>query len=138
MNINDLTPTEYDNCLNMATRESFELGRKVTVEEIITREIALAKLGFSLVVELKSKFGYVKSNVGCTFILEYSDGKVSKVKLVKEFDATRDEENLTSVQSKVGKFLDTANEGDVYKNEEVEFIIVKIQEPASTNAQASA
>lgn len=138
MNINDLTPTELENCAIIACRESFELGRTVTIQDIILRETTLANLGFSNVIELKNKFGYVKTNMGCTFFIEYSDGKVSKIKLVKEFDASNADENMTSIESKVGKFLDTANEGDVYKNNDVEFIIVRIQEPNPTDEQATA
>jgi|LauGreDrversion4_2_1035121.scaffolds.fasta_scaffold276307_2 hypothetical protein len=137
MNINDLTPTELENCAIIASRESFESGRKVTIQDIILRETTLAKLGFSNVIEWKNKFGYVKTNVGSTFFIEYADGKVSKIKLVKEFDASNADENFASLESKVGQFLDTANEGDVFKNNHIEFIIVRIQEPNPTEEQAT-
>lgn len=135
MNINDLTPTEYDNCLNMATRESFEQGREIRVEDIINREITLAKMGFSKIVELK--VGRIVSNLNNTFIIEYSDGKVSKLKLVNDFDPNNDAENVVTLESRVGKFLDTATEGDVYKFNDVEFVIVRIQKP-SPGEQATA
>ena len=131
----DLTPIEFENCQTIASRESFETGREVRVEEVILRELTLAKLGQSNIIEFKTKFTEskptIKSNLGCTFYIEYADGKVSKLKLVKEFDATTTDENITTVNSKVGKFLDTASKGDVFHYNDVEFIIISIDEPST-------
>jgi hypothetical protein len=131
----DLTPIELENCYTIASRESFETGREVRVEEIIIRELELAQLGQSNIIDYKTKYiepvdiepvNVIKSNVGKVFYIEYADGKVSKIKLVKDFDVSTVVENVTTTQSKVGTFLDTASEGDVFKYNDVEFIIVSI------------
>jgi hypothetical protein len=138
----DLTPIEFENCYTIASRESFETGREVRVEEIILRELELARLGQSNIIEHKTKYiesmDVIKSNVGKVFYIEYTDGKVSKIKLVKDFDVSTISENVTTVQSKVGAFLDTASKGDVFKYNDVEFIVVSIEEPKTPTLEMTA
>jgi hypothetical protein len=137
----DLTPIELENCHTIASRESFETGREVRVEEIILRELQLAQLGQSNIIEYKTKYvesvDVIKSNVGKVFYIEYTDGKVSKIKLVKDFDASTVVENVTTTQSKVGTFLDTASKGDVFKYNDVEFIIVSISDVMTAPLEAT-
>ena len=138
----DLTPIEFENCYTIASRESFETGREVRVEEIIIRELELAQLGQSNIIDYKTKYiesmDVIKSNVGKVFYIEYTDGKVSKIKLVKDFDVSTISENVTTVQSKVGAFLDTASKGDVFKYNDVEFIVVSIEEPKTPTLEMTA
>jgi hypothetical protein len=138
----DLTPIELENCYTIASRESYETGREVRVEEIILRELELAQLGQSNVIEYKVKYvqpvNVIKSNVGKVFYIEYADGKVSKIKLVKDFDASTAVENVTTTQSKVGTFLDTASKGDVFKYNDVEFIVVSIEESKTPALEVTA
>jgi hypothetical protein len=138
----DLTPIELENCHTIASRESFETGREVRVEEIILRELELARLGQSNIIEHKTKYmesvDVIKSNVGKVFYIEYTDGKVSKIKLVKDFDVSTISENVTTVQSKVGAFLDIASKGDVFKYNDVEFIVVSIEEPKTFTLEVMA
>ena len=138
----DLTPIELENCYTIASRESFETGREVRVEEIILRELELARLGQSNIIEHKIKYiesvDIIKSNVGKVFYIEYTDGKVSKIKLVKDFDVSTVEENVTTTQSKVGTFLDTASKGDVFKYNDVEFMVVSIEEPKTFTLEVTA
>jgi hypothetical protein len=137
----DLTPIELENCHTIASRESFETGREVRVEEIILRELQLAQLGQSNIIEYKTKYvesvDVIKSNVGKVFYIEYTDGKVSKIKLVKDYDVNTVGENVTTTQSKVGTFLDTASKGDVFKYNDVEFIIVSISDVMTAPLEAT-
>jgi hypothetical protein len=137
----DLTPIELENCHTIASRESFETGREVRVEEIILRELQLAQLGQSNIIEYKTKYvesvDVIKSNVGKVFYIEYTDGKVSKIKLVKDYDVNKVGENVTTTQSKVGTFLDTASKGDVFKYNDVEFIIVSISDVMTAPLEAT-
>ena len=143
----DLTPIELENCYTIASRESFETGKEVRVEEIIIRELELAQLGQSNIIDYKTKYiepvdiepvNVIKSNVGKVFYIEYADGKVSKIKLVKDFDASTVVENVTTTQSKVGTFLDTASKGDVFKYNDVEFIVVSIEESKTPALEVTA
>ena len=146
----DLTPIELENCYTIASRESFETGKEVRVEEIILRELELALLGQSNIIEHKTKYvepviietieplDVIKSNVGKIFYIEYEDGKVSKIKLVKDFDVSTVGENVTTVQSKVGTFLDTASKGDVFKYNDVEFIVISIEEAKAPTLEVAA
>ena len=63
---------------------------------------------------------------------------MSKIKLVKDFDVSTVVENVTTTQSKVGTFLDTASKGDVFKYNDVEFIVVSIEESKTPALEVTA
>lgn len=137
MNIEDVTPEELMNIRNVAERESFYSDKDVSFDEILQREYALSLVGMSKYISKKSKIEkpIIVDNVNKQMIVDFSDGDLIKVKLVENADLNSDLKQI-SINSPVGRLLQTMKVNDIQEYNGLYFTIVKIFDDATQSTQA--